>query len=513
MSQFATLTTRVNLDGRLFCDGEQLVVLKANQIKKIQVPVGEHLLQFVLEEDPSLCLERIMDFPAPGRNYLLLLDDIKKMVDQEREAKAKADAEAREAAQRRLEEEARLKAEAEARELARVKAEAEARARAEAEAREKAKMIAEEESRVKAEMEAKERAEAEARAKAELESHPQKIRIQGSSGIGARYEGFVKDGLPSGKGIAYYDNGDVYSGDWREGCAHGHGTYNWCDGRKYEGDWEYGQQSGQGIFTFASKTKITYEGEFKNGAFNGQGVLIYGDSYRVTANWKNGQINGPFRRFFPNGTFEDSDGGWLTIRNQVINDGKVVDSRGSLYYYKNGECLASSGVDDGRRIWYIRDHINCLVYYEEDYAGERIPKVFRNEAFLDRDIYSRLSDDSTEKKHCLYSYFHEISLLPDGKVIAPGYFFDTRSPSTTIFLLFRKTQVIYLSGFRKEVINALKTQVDRDLWEKGLWKDRNRISDSFDGESYMDERVGINYYIIRVKVMDLPDYLLDYLGG
>lgn len=131
----AYLTTRASLDCRLFCDGESLLLLKANQIKKIAVPIGQHILQYVSVENPTLCVERVMDFSMAGRNYLLLLDDMKGMVEQEVAARKQAEEKAKEELRRKLEEEARAKAEAEDRKR---RAEAEARERAEEEIRKRA---------------------------------------------------------------------------------------------------------------------------------------------------------------------------------------------------------------------------------------------------------------------------------------------------------------------------------------------------------------------------------------
>ena len=96
---YAYLTTRVSLDCKLFCDGEFLLDLKATLIKKVKIPVGEHILQYVSKGSPTLTIERIMDFSVEGRNYLLLLDDMEKM--------AKAEAKAKEQARKKEEEEIR----------------------------------------------------------------------------------------------------------------------------------------------------------------------------------------------------------------------------------------------------------------------------------------------------------------------------------------------------------------------------------------------------------------------
>lgn len=528
----ATLTVRASLDCQLICDGEQLILLKANQIKKISIPLGEHLLQFVSIENPSVCLERIMDFAMAGRNYLLLLDDMKGLVKQEAEALARAETEKREQARaaaeakarKEAEEKERLRAEAEAK--ARVEQEARLRAEAEARAREEARARAEAEARARAEDEAKKMAEAEARAREEAraraeaearareEALPRTIRIQCSDGSGGRYEGLVKDGLPSGKGTAYYDNGDVYIGDWQQGNHHGYGSYSWVDGRKYEGEWRDDFQNGQGVFHYGSRNNAKYEGEFADGSFNGHGVFIC-DSYRVAATWKNNQIDGSFRCYFLDGSYNDCSGGRLVVdRNKVsvISDGKVIKSNGIVCFVKNGVCLVESR--SGHHVFSCRvQSFSGLVYYDDCYSEEKIPKVNNSEVYLDEyrfsEIYDCIPRDASVMKNRLYTRLE-------------NHYVNCDSPY--LFLLFRETEYIYC-GPKNKVTEELRRRVNSDIIDKSILDEkmsaysyRKKSSqgyydysfpDSFDGDSYMDERTGIHYYVIKVIIKDLPDYFID----
>ena len=56
-----------------------------------------------------------------------------------------------------------------------------------------------------------------------------------------RYVGQVVNGLPEGKGIAYYDSepfkGDKYDGDWKNGKREGKGIYYYHNGDRFEGEW------------------------------------------------------------------------------------------------------------------------------------------------------------------------------------------------------------------------------------------------------------------------------------
>ena len=65
-----------------------------------------------------------------------------------------------------------------------------------------------------------------------------------------RYIGQVVNGLPEGKGIAYYNNGNIYEGYWRNGKKEGKGIMYYDDGARYEGDWRNGKFEGKGIFYY-----------------------------------------------------------------------------------------------------------------------------------------------------------------------------------------------------------------------------------------------------------------------
>jgi TPR repeat protein len=97
-------------------------------LTKIQLPIGQHLLEFLYTEDPELKIEKEVDFPEAGKSYLVIIKGLNDLV----EAAAKE-------VKRKAEEEARIKAEKEAKR----RAEAEAKRKAEEEAEAKAKRKAE----------------------------------------------------------------------------------------------------------------------------------------------------------------------------------------------------------------------------------------------------------------------------------------------------------------------------------------------------------------------------------
>ena len=127
----ANVTVRADADCFLLCDGEYLdIQLDAGKMTKIQVPIGQHLLEFLYTEDPDIKVEKEVDFPEAGKSYLVIIKDLKTAADAvaaevDAEVKRKTEAEAN----RRAEEEAEAKRIAEA--DARRKAEDEARRKAE----------------------------------------------------------------------------------------------------------------------------------------------------------------------------------------------------------------------------------------------------------------------------------------------------------------------------------------------------------------------------------------------
>lgn len=492
------VTFRVDADCQVLCDGEFVFLLSSNQIVKEKLPAGEHILQFVPVDKPELYIERKVDFPRVGYYYLLLVDEFKKKEAQIAEEIARVEAEKK--SREKAEAEARARKEAE--EQARRKAE-EARARVEEEAR-----IRAEEERRRVEAEARARAEEEARRKADAETRvreeelPRTIRIQCSDGSGGRYEGLVKDGLPNGKGTAYYDNGDIYVGDWQQGNHHGYGSYTWADGRKYEGEWKNGVQSGNGQFQYRTgpQGKVTYEGEWKGGSFNGQGLIVYGDYYRVMANWKDGQIIGSIRRYYKDGTFEDCEGGWLNSSGGVIREGRATTSTGYVNFYKNNHLLVT-GNQNG--FCYKLDFFHAIVYFEEDFDGVKVPIVYRNEVYLDyqtvADIYKRLSDYDDARR--------------DGSIRTiekPSYLYPQEGTSKTpyLFLLYKKTDFILSAPSKDSIIRELRRLLNDSYRNRGdySYSAIKDIPDYFDDDYYMDGH--IRYSILKVIVKDLPDYFI-----
>ena len=139
----ANVSIRVDADCYLLCDGEFMddIQIVANQITKVKLPVGQHLLEFMDVANPDIKVEKVVDFPNEGKSYLVLIDGLEEAIEEANKIKAKAEAarKAKEEAERKAKEEAERKAEAarKAKEEAERKAKeaAERKAKAEADAR------------------------------------------------------------------------------------------------------------------------------------------------------------------------------------------------------------------------------------------------------------------------------------------------------------------------------------------------------------------------------------------
>ena len=80
-SGLAHETVRVDADCFMQCDGEYLdIPLKAGQVCKTELPTGQHLLEFLSTENPNVKIEKMVDFPESGKNYLVVITELKAAV-------------------------------------------------------------------------------------------------------------------------------------------------------------------------------------------------------------------------------------------------------------------------------------------------------------------------------------------------------------------------------------------------------------------------------------------------
>ena len=62
-----------------------------------------------------------------------------------------------------------------------------------------------------------------------------------------KYIGQVLNGVPEGKGIMYWNNGDRYEGDWKNDEANGKGIYYYSNGDREMRDYTNGKQIGKHV--------------------------------------------------------------------------------------------------------------------------------------------------------------------------------------------------------------------------------------------------------------------------
>ena len=84
------------------------------------------------------------------------------------------------------------------------------------------------------------------------------------------YEGLWASDYREGKGMERYSNGNKYEGDFKKGKADGRGIYNWANGEVYDGEWRVGVKEGYGMWRGIFGD--SYLGQWKNSKADGHGV-------------------------------------------------------------------------------------------------------------------------------------------------------------------------------------------------------------------------------------------------
>ncbi len=70
----AFLTVKVDIDCKLYCDGDFLDLFEANKVKKISIETGQHLMTVESEHCDGVSEDHIIDAAEAGKNYLLLIN-------------------------------------------------------------------------------------------------------------------------------------------------------------------------------------------------------------------------------------------------------------------------------------------------------------------------------------------------------------------------------------------------------------------------------------------------------
>ena len=125
-------------------------------------------------------------------------------------------------------------------------------------------------------------------------------------GENGRYVGQVVNGLPEGKGIMHWNDGDIYDGEWRNDRCEGKGIYYWNSGPgkgdRYEGDFRNGKREGKGIYYYNNGD--IYEGDFRNDKKEGKGIYYYNNGDRSMGNYYNDNQVGKHVMLTKNGEVE-----------------------------------------------------------------------------------------------------------------------------------------------------------------------------------------------------------------
>lgn len=81
VSGLANVTIRVDADCFMQCDGEYIdLPLKAGVMARTQLPVGQHLLEFISQETPNIKVEKVVEWPESDKNYLVMVNELKAML-------------------------------------------------------------------------------------------------------------------------------------------------------------------------------------------------------------------------------------------------------------------------------------------------------------------------------------------------------------------------------------------------------------------------------------------------
>ena len=120
--------------------------------------------------------------------------------------------------------------------------------------------------------------------------------------LAPKYTGEQSNGMPRGKGLGEYPNGDQYMGEWESGfqpgtangivpLAHGKGVYAWRNGDLYRGEWEKGIRFGFG--TLETSDGAIYQGEWKDDRKNGCGIQVSSSKDKFVGSFLEGFPHGP----------------------------------------------------------------------------------------------------------------------------------------------------------------------------------------------------------------------------
>ena len=114
-----------------------------------------------------------------------------------------------------------------------------------------------------------------------------------------KYIGEEVDGKREGKGIYFFNDGDVYDGEWKDGKKEGKGIYYFKDGDVYEGYWKNNNFQGKGIYYH--KSGDIYDGEYYNNQRHGKGIYYFIGGSRYEGDWIDDKKDGQGVYYFIDG--------------------------------------------------------------------------------------------------------------------------------------------------------------------------------------------------------------------
>lgn len=96
---------------------------------------------------------------------------------------------------------------------------------------------------------------------------------------------YIQNGLPSGLGRLFKNDGSVHTGEFENGIANGKGVFIFPDGSYYEGNMKNNQADGDN--GFFKSNQLEYRGGFSKNVFHGIGEEK-GKQFHFKGDYKNG---------------------------------------------------------------------------------------------------------------------------------------------------------------------------------------------------------------------------------
>jgi hypothetical protein len=156
-----------------------------------------------------------------------------------------------------------------------------------------------------------------------------------------KYEGYLKNGVPSGNGSLTFHNGDKYQGNFKDGRMNGNGKLTYARdnelGRDYYiGEFKDDKQHGNGMLVW--KYGDVYEGEFVNDFRSGNGTIRFSSGAMYEGQLLNDKKHGFGKLKFARDDFEGRDyyiglfkdgkfngNGKLVLKSGIVHEGEFLD--------------------------------------------------------------------------------------------------------------------------------------------------------------------------------------------